>query len=93
VTESEGEGKGTAMTETACLEVTTAGGRVRGRRENDVAVFRGIPYAQPPVGPLRFVAPEPADGWSGVRQAYAFGPPPRGPALAAGPPGRTATTG
>ena len=78
-----------AMTETACLEVTTAGGSVRGRWENDVAVFRGMPYAQPPVGPLRFAAPQPAAGWSGVRPAYAFGPPPPqepgGPALAAGP--------
>ena len=51
-------------------------GRVRGSREAGVAVFRGIPYAQPPVGALRLAAPRPVPGWSGVREALAFGPPP-----------------
>ena len=41
-----------------------------------MAVFRGIPYAQPPVGELRLAAPRPVPGWSGVREALAFGPPP-----------------
>jgi len=57
-------------------EVRTATGRVRGSREDGVAVFRGIPYAEPPVGALRFAAPRPARRWSGVREALAFGPPP-----------------
>nr|WP_030562004.1 carboxylesterase family protein [Streptomyces aureocirculatus] len=56
--------------------VRTAGGTVRGGREAGVAVFRGIPYAEPPVGALRFAAPQPARAWSGVREALAFGPPP-----------------
>jgi para-nitrobenzyl esterase len=56
--------------------VRTAAGQVRGRAENGVAVFRGIPFAQPPVGPLRFAAPEPARPWDGVRDAAMFGPPP-----------------
>jgi para-nitrobenzyl esterase len=49
---------------------------VRGTVEEDVAVFRGIPFAQPPVGDLRFAAPTPPRPWDGVRHALAFGPPP-----------------
>ena len=56
--------------------VRTAAGQVRGRVENGVAVFRGMPFAQPPVGALRFAAPEPARPWDGVREAAMFGPPP-----------------
>ena len=57
--------------------VRTAAGLVRGRaKDGGVAVFRGIPFAQPPVGDLRFAAPRPARPWDGVREAAAFGPPP-----------------
>ncbi|MFJ2177462.1 carboxylesterase/lipase family protein [Streptomyces sp. NPDC087851] len=56
-------------------ELSIAAGRLRGRREDGVAVFRGIPYAQPPVGDLRFAAPSPAVGWEGVRDAGEYGPP------------------
>jgi para-nitrobenzyl esterase len=56
--------------------VRASGGQVRGRTEDDVAIFRGIPFARPPVGGLRFAAPRPADPWDGVRDAAAFGPPP-----------------
>jgi para-nitrobenzyl esterase len=55
-------------------EVRTTAGRVRGLMENGVAVFRGIPFAEPPVGALRFGAPEPAQRWDGVRDAVAYGP-------------------
>ena len=41
-----------------------------------MAVFRGIPFAEPPVGALRFAAPRPVRGWGGVREAASFGPPP-----------------
>lgn len=51
-------------------------GAVRGRRTAGLAVFRGIPFAQPPVEELRFAAPEPVRAWEGVRDAFAFGPPP-----------------
>jgi para-nitrobenzyl esterase len=55
-------------------EVYTTGGRVRGRTENGMAVFRGIPFAKPPIGARRFLAPEPPEPWDGVRDATAFGP-------------------
>ncbi|WP_378729492.1 carboxylesterase/lipase family protein [Nocardia brasiliensis] len=55
-------------------EVRTTAGVVRGRWENAVAVFRGIPYAQPPVGTRRFAAPVPAQPWDGRRDALEFGP-------------------
>ncbi|MER7057566.1 carboxylesterase family protein [Streptomyces sp. NPDC000351] len=56
--------------------VRTAAGAVRGRREGGLTVFRGIPFAGPPVGGARFAAPRPARAWDGIREAYAFGPPP-----------------
>ncbi|MFG3021923.1 carboxylesterase/lipase family protein [Streptomyces sp. NPDC048254] len=56
--------------------VRTAAGAVRGLREDGLAVFRGIPFAEPPVGEARFAAPRPARAWDGTREAYAFGPPP-----------------
>jgi para-nitrobenzyl esterase len=56
--------------------VRIAAGAVRGRQEDGLAVFRGIPFAEPPVGEARFQAPRPVRGWDGVRNAYAFGPPP-----------------
>src|SRR5215469_7561371 len=60
-------------------EGRTTAGRVRGRwaREpgaGEVAVFRGIPFAEPPVGDLRFAAPVPAAAWDGVLDAAEFGP-------------------
>ena len=39
------------------LVVPTKAGDLRGARENGVAVFRGVPYAAPPVGDLRFAPP------------------------------------
>ncbi|GGW61579.1 carboxylesterase family protein [Streptomyces caelestis] len=56
--------------------VRTTAGAVRGRREEGLAVFRGIPFAAPPVGEARFMAPRPVHAWDGIRDAYAFGPPP-----------------
>ncbi|MEV0263837.1 carboxylesterase family protein [Streptomyces sp. NPDC050617] len=52
----------------------TAEGVVAGRWRGEHAVFRGIPYARPPVGQLRFQAPAPVEGWDGTRQATEFGP-------------------
>ncbi|MGA4843747.1 carboxylesterase/lipase family protein [Streptomyces sp. G45] len=63
-------------------EVRTTGGRLRGRWHGDLAVFLGIPYARPPVGPLHLAPPTPARPWDGVREADAFGEsPPQSRAL------------
>ncbi|MGK5544761.1 carboxylesterase/lipase family protein [Streptomyces sp. URMC 127] len=58
------------------VEVRTPSGALRGGREAGAAVFRGIPFAEPPVGPLRFAEPRPVRRWDGVREAFSFGPPP-----------------
>ncbi|WP_318207349.1 carboxylesterase/lipase family protein [Streptomyces sp. SJL17-1] len=55
-------------------EVLTRYGAVRGSAKGGVAAFLGVPYAQAPVGPLRFRPPEPVEPWDGVREATAFGP-------------------
>ena len=52
----------------------TVSGPVQGIVENEVAVFRGLPFAAPPVGDLRWRAPQPVPPWSSVRQAAAFAP-------------------
>ncbi|GAB3057776.1 carboxylesterase family protein [Intrasporangium mesophilum] len=60
------------------IDIEVAGGGVRGASEADLAVFRGIPYAQLPV---RFGRPEPAKAWAGIRDALTFGPPPPQPGV------------
>ena len=52
-------------------EVPTNAGVVRGRwsEKQGAAVFRGVPFAAPPVGPRRWQAPAPVEAWSGVRPA------------------------
>jgi para-nitrobenzyl esterase len=57
--------------------VRIAAGLLAGTRaagDPDVRVFRGIPFAAPPVGELRWRPPEPAATWSGVREAVEFSP-------------------
>ena len=51
-------------------------GLVQGTSEDGLTVYRGIPFAAPPVGDLRWRAPQPAAKWDGVRQADKFGPSP-----------------
>src|SRR6201996_9286081 len=56
--------------------VHTEAGNVEGAASADakIRIFRGIPYAAPPVGNLRWKAPQPIEGWTGVRKAVQFGP-------------------
>ena len=55
--------------------VSISTGQLRGSLTADgVAVFKNIPFAQPPVGDLRWQEPVPAKAWTGVRDATAFGP-------------------
>ncbi len=53
--------------------VETGLGKLAGFENDGVRVFRGIPFAKPPVGELRFCAPEKAEPWAGVRDASAYG--------------------
>ena len=66
----------TSVQQPAEPEARTTAGAVRGRAEGGLAVFRGIPFAQPPTGAARFAAPRPVTQWDGVRDATAFGSPP-----------------
>ena len=54
----------------------TENGKVRGLAADDprVTIFRGIPFAAPPVGENRWRAPQPAENWEGVRECFEFGP-------------------
>ncbi len=54
--------------------VETAHGRIQGSRSEDVFVFRGIPFAAPPVGNWRLRPPRPPEPWTGVRDATRPGP-------------------
>src|SRR5271170_4416071 len=62
-----------ARAEQASLTVKTKTGKVMGKADGTVRAFLGIPYAQPPVGPLRWRPPVPAAKWKGVKQATDFG--------------------
>ncbi|SEI08367.1 para-nitrobenzyl esterase [Rhizobium tibeticum] len=49
-------------------------GMLRGERSGTVVSFKGIPYAAPPLGDLRWRNPRPVNEWSGVKDARNFGP-------------------
>jgi carboxylesterase type B len=53
--------------------VETSAGKVEGLRRDELYHFMGIPYASPPVGEKRWLAPEPVEPWTGVRQAQSWG--------------------
>lgn len=53
--------------------VTVDGGKVEGVEQGDIVAFKGIPYAAPPVGDLRWQPPAPVVPWDGVRKANTYG--------------------
>ena len=59
------------------VQVKVQNGVLEGKLENSgIRSFKGVPFAQAPVGDLRWKDPQPIDNWSGVRQAQNFGPNP-----------------
>lgn len=55
-------------------EADLSGGRVAGVSADGIVSFKGIPFAAPPVGPLRWRSPQPVKPWTGVKQASSFAP-------------------
>ena len=54
-------------------EASVTGGKIAGMAADGLGEFKGIPFAAPPVGDLRWKAPQPAAPWSGVKQTTHFG--------------------
>ncbi|MDP4245942.1 MAG: carboxylesterase family protein [Bacteroidota bacterium] len=67
-------GAGVANAQPAPVKVNE--GNLQGTFENGLTVYKGIPFAAPPVGELRWRPPQPAAKWDGVRQANKFAPEP-----------------
>lgn len=63
-----------APTAATAVPVKTENGMVQGTVEDGLRVYRGIPFAAPPVGELRWKAPQPAQKWEGILPAEKFGP-------------------
>jgi para-nitrobenzyl esterase len=62
-----------AETPAAITTVTVDTGKLRGEAQGEVVSFKGIPFAQPPVGELRWEPPQPVAKWQGVRDAVGYG--------------------
>ena len=63
----------TEKAEDVTLQVKTQYGVLEGIEEDGVKKFLGVPFAQAPVGELRWKAPQPVQPWEGIREAKAFG--------------------
>jgi para-nitrobenzyl esterase len=61
------------MSENSELIVQTKQGKLEGSKDNNIYIFKGIPFAAPPVGPLRWRATHPPLPWDGVRPALEYG--------------------
>ena len=62
------------LIDTAAPRIKVNNGTLEGINESGIFSFKGIPYAQPPVGNLRWKEPMPAKNWDGIRKADKFGP-------------------
>jgi len=62
-----------AQAQSSLQQVKIDTGILRGSADNGIAAFRGIPFAAPPVGDLRWRPPQPAAKWPGVREATQYG--------------------
>lgn len=56
--------------------IQTKEGKIEGEIKNGIQVFKGIPFAAPPIGGFRWKAPQPVIPWNGVKSCKAFGPSP-----------------
>ena len=70
-----------SMSMLAQTQVKTAEGILEGKDLSGITIFKGVPFAAPPVGNLRWKAPQPAQKWEGVRKATEYGPNPMQEAL------------
>jgi para-nitrobenzyl esterase len=61
------------MTSVKQAIVNTKSGKLEGSLEDGIYIFKGIPYASPPVGELRWMPPQPVKPWPGIRDAKKFG--------------------
>lgn len=57
------------------IRATTRYGMIKGKKKEGFLTFRGIPYARPPVGDLRFRPPQDPEPWEGIRDCTSFGAP------------------
>jgi para-nitrobenzyl esterase len=81
----------TAEAQDPLVRVRTDAGTVQGAAENGIGVYKGIPFAAPPIGNLRWKPPQPAKHWDGLRDAIQYAPDcmqkPMPPLFVAGPAG------
>jgi len=61
------------MSENGKAVVETKAGKIKGSYQQGLYIFKGIPYAAPPVGERRWLSPEPVESWKGVYHAQSFG--------------------
>ncbi len=70
-----------SMSMMAQTQVKAAEGILEGKDLSGITIFKGVPFAAPPVGNLRWKAPQPVQKWEGVRKATEYGPNPMQEAL------------
>ena len=61
------------VAEDASPQVTVKNGTLQGVKDDDIRVFKGIPYAKPPVGENRWRSPQPVADWNGVKEVLDYG--------------------